>query len=113
MNSKLRRPYVRETVIGYNNEDLFQRFIRMQRVGFGLTGLRVCCTKWHTQDLFNAESKTDGWAWYFGFMQRHPNISLRKSQAISFTRAQCMNRPQVDAFFNMLGAKIVTETLKS
>jgi len=32
--------YVRETVIGYKNEDLLvERIIRLQRVGFGLTAM--------------------------------------------------------------------------
>jgi len=59
-------------------------------------------------NLFNADKKIAGWDWYSGFMERHPEISLRKSQAISFARAQCMNRPLVDEFFNMLGVQLDT-----
>jgi len=107
--------YVRETVIGYKNEDLLvERIIRMQRVGFGLTAndIRRLAYEFAVQNntpkasLFNAEKKIAGWDWYSAFMGRHPNISLRKSQAISFARAQCMNRPQVDAFFDMLGVEL-------
>lgn len=39
-------------------------------------------------------------------MERHPNITWWENQAISFARAQCMNRPQVDAFFDMLGVEL-------
>jgi len=45
--------------------------------------------------------KIAGWDWYRSFMQRHPEITVRMAQNISHARAQCMNRPMVDAFFNM------------
>ena len=112
--------YVRETVIGYKNEDLVERIIRLQRVGFGLTAndIRRMAFEFAVKNnlpkanLFNADKKIAGWDWYSGFMERHPEISLRKSQAISFARAQCMNRPLVDEFFNMLGVQLDTLGLR-
>jgi len=113
--------YVRETIIGYKNEDLLvERIIRLQRVGFGLTAndIRRMAFEFAVQNnlpnanLFNADKKIAGWDWYSGFMERHPQISLRKSQAISFARAQCMNRPLVDEFFNMLRVQLDTLGLR-
>ena len=98
---------MRETVIRYKNEDLLvERIIRLQRVGFGLTAndIRRMAFAFAVQNsltdprqLFSMlkKDKTAGWDWYSGFMERHQEISLRKSQAISFARAQCMNRPQL------------------
>jgi len=63
-------------------------------------------------DEFKADKKIAGWDWYSAFMERHPDISLRKSQSVSFARAQCMNRPQVDEFFNMLGVELDTLGLR-
>jgi len=69
--------YVRETVIGYKNEDLLvERIIRMQRVGFGLTAndIRRLAYEFAVQNntpkasLFNAEIKIAGWDWYSAFM---------------------------------------------
>jgi len=97
MSSKL---YVRETVIGYKNEDLLvERIIRLQRAGFGLTAndIRRMAFEFAVQNntpkasLFNADKKIAGLDWYSAFMERHPEITFRKSQAISFARAQCMN----------------------
>ena len=84
--------YVRETVIGYKNEDLVERIIRLQRVGFGLTcnDIRRMAFEFAVQNnlpkanLFNTEKKIAGWDWYSAFVERHPDISLRKSRAISF-----------------------------
>ena len=119
--NEFKAAYVRETVIGYKNEDLLvERIIRLQRVGFGLTSndIRRTAFEFAVQNnapkagLFNADKKIAGWDWYSGFMERHPDISLRKSQAISFARAQCMNRPQVDEFFNMLAVQLDTLGLR-
>jgi hypothetical protein len=114
-NDEFKAAYVRDTVIGYKNEEtLVARIIHLQRVGFGLTANDIrrmaydfaVLNNTPKAHLFNAEKKTAGWDWYTGFMERHPSITLRKSQAISFARAQCMNRPQVDAFFDMLGVEL-------
>jgi DDE superfamily endonuclease/helix-turn-helix, Psq domain len=113
-NGEFKAAYVRETVIGHQNEVLVERIICLQRVGFGLTAndIRRMAFEFAVKNntakanLFNAEKKIAGWDWYAGFMERHPSITLRKSQAISFARAQCMNRPQVDAFFDMLGVEL-------
>ncbi|KAG5887351.1 hypothetical protein JTB14_018366 [Gonioctena quinquepunctata] len=41
-----------------------------------------------------------GKTWYYGFMQRHEEITLRKPQATSLSRATSSNRHNVSTFFN-------------
>lgn len=45
--------------------------------------------------------------WYYNFMQRHPELSLRRPECTSIARACGFNRPQVQIFFDNL--KIVRE----
>jgi hypothetical protein len=39
---------------------------------------------------------------YYEFMRRHPELSLRTSESTSLQRAVGFNRPQVDRFFDKL-----------
>jgi len=52
---------------------------------------------------FNREEKMAGKKWYYAFMQRHPELSLREPENTSLARAQGFNRPRVEAFFQLLG----------
>ena len=44
-----------------------------------------------------------GKKWYYAFMQRDPELSLREPENTSLARAQGFNRPRVEAFFQLLG----------
>jgi len=52
---------------------------------------------------FDKTKKLAGWKWYYGFMRRHAELTLRAPENTSMARAQGFNKPRVQAFFNMLG----------
>jgi len=45
-----------------------------------------------------------GHAWFEGFLRRHPKLTIRSLQALSYSRAICANRETVDEFFGKLGS---------
>lgn len=51
---------------------------------------------------FSKEDRMAGKKWYYGFMKRHPELSLRNPESTSIARAQGFNKPRVDAFFTLL-----------
>lgn len=57
---------------------------------------------------FNTEKKTAGKHFYYDFMHRHPDISLRTPESTSMMRAVGFNKPQVDIFYDNL-ARLMTQ----
>ncbi|XP_044745210.1 chaetoglobosin A biosynthesis cluster protein C-like [Coccinella septempunctata] len=51
---------------------------------------------------FNKESQLAGKDWYYGFMSRHPSISLRIPEATSLNRITAFNAAEVNLFFEHL-----------
>ncbi|KAJ8983067.1 hypothetical protein NQ317_007109 [Molorchus minor] len=51
---------------------------------------------------FNKERKLAGKDWYYNFMERHPNITLRKPEATSVNRIKAFNQESVKLFFSNL-----------
>ena len=51
---------------------------------------------------FNLELKMAGIDYVYGFMKRHPNLSLRSPEATSAARAAGFNRVEVADFFGLL-----------
>jgi len=50
---------------------------------------------------FNKERRLSGKDWLQGFLQRHPDLSLRKPQATNLARVIGFNRSQVQHFYNV------------
>lgn len=51
---------------------------------------------------FNKQTQLAGKDWYYGFMSRHPSISLRIPEATSLNRITAFNATEVNLFFNQL-----------
>lgn len=52
---------------------------------------------------FNVQKQEAGKDWFQGFLNRHPDLSIRKPESTSAARAAGFNRIVVDNFFNFLG----------
>ncbi|XP_052758900.1 uncharacterized protein LOC128202470 [Galleria mellonella] len=51
---------------------------------------------------FNKETQLAGKDWYYGFISRHPSISLRIPEATSLNRITALNVTEVNLFFDQL-----------
>lgn len=51
---------------------------------------------------FNRNTQLAGKDWYYGFMSRHPSISLRTPEATSLNRITAFNETEVKLFFDQL-----------
>lgn len=56
----------------------------------------------HISHRFNKSTKLEGPDWLELFMKRHPNISLRKPEAISLSRVSSFNESNIKHFFENL-----------
>ncbi|CAF4927427.1 unnamed protein product [Pieris macdunnoughi] len=80
----------------------------MQFRGFPLTidDLRTISFKFAEQlaikHIFNIGSEKAGYDWVHMFLKRNSDISLRKSEGVSYARSQGMNKAEVNAYFEML-----------
>jgi len=57
---------------------------------------------------FNKQDRMAGKKWYYAFMKRHGELSLREPESTSMSRAQGFNKERVHAFFDLL-AKVYDE----
>nr|CAI5833341.1 unnamed protein product [Callosobruchus analis] len=63
------------------------------------------------QHFFNSEKQEAGKDWVQGFLNRHPELSIRKPESTSAARAAGFNKQAVDHFFNFLGKVYDEHTL--
>lgn len=79
----------------------------MERALFGLTPMDVrrlafdFAEKLEVNHRFNKSTKLAGKDWLRGFLERHPQLSIRKPEATSLARAIGFNRGQVNIFFDV------------
>jgi len=96
-------------------DDLSQVIQNMESRLFGLTLTDVrkivymYCNKHGIAHNFSETSGMAGRAWMEGFRQRHPELSLRKPEAVSVQRASGFNRAKVDRFFEVLESAIFSK----
>lgn len=55
----------------------------------------------HISHRFNTEKRMAGKKWFYGFMRRHPQLSVRQPESTSIARAKGFNRERVQHFFDI------------
>lgn len=96
-------------------QELVLHILRFEELLFGLTIIDVrklaydiVAANPHLPNPFNKEKKLAGKKWYYSFMSRHENLSLRQPENISMARSKGFNKTNVYGFFDVL-EKIVDE----
>lgn len=81
---------------------------KMTKKFYGLTRAKFCkvcyemAEKFGVADQFNETKKSAGKDFLAGFLQRHPDLSIRKAEATSINRILGFNKVEVDLFFKNL-----------
>ena len=76
----------------------------MSEMGFGLNRETVMEMAYKIVDKTGRKHPfKNGRAWFEGFQRRHPNLTLRKPQPLSYCRAASSNQETIDDFFGKLG----------
>ena len=77
-------------------------------MGFGLTREDVMCVAYTIAEKSGRKHPfKDGKAgrgWFEGFRARHPTLTIRTPQPLSYCRARCANMDTINDFFGKLGA---------
>ncbi|XP_063897876.1 uncharacterized protein LOC135118817 [Helicoverpa armigera] len=90
--------------------ELCQHILEMESSLYGVTPFDIrqlafeLAEKNNIKNRFNKEKRIAGKKWYYAFMKRHPQLSLRQPRATSMSRATGFNKPAVTDFFNKLEA---------
>ena len=106
--------FEKQRMLGDDAErDLLNNILALEERGLGLTpkDMRALvfdyCEEKQIWKNFNIEEKMAGPDWLAGFRARHRSmLAIRKPEALSLVRAQCMNKPAVDKYFDILKKKI-------
>ena len=64
----------------------------------------------HLKNPFSKSKQIAGKKWYYAFMKRHTELSLRQSESVSIARTRGFNKENVSEFFDIL-EKIVEENM--
>ena len=87
---------------------LAEYLIKMCDMGFGLTKEGVMGMTFSnvnkSQRLHPFKNGSAGRAWFEGFVRRHPQLTIRSPQPLSYSRAVCANQDTISDFFGKLGA---------
>nr|KAI8769882.1 jerky protein homolog-like [Biomphalaria glabrata] len=91
--------------------DLVELITKMEQSLFGLSTLDVrklayeFATKLGIKHRFNTEARMAGRDWLYGFLTRHPRLSIFKPQSFSISRLVGFNRPQYRNQSKIIGSK--------
>ena len=89
-----------------DEENLAKTIEQFQLSGFPLTIARVCQLAYqyaHVNNLegFSEEKQSAGRKWLRGFLNRHPNITLKKARNLSIARAMGANPKVIGDWFKL------------
>jgi len=92
------------TVLTDEEEDRLARYlVQMANMGFGLSRETVMEMAFtivqKSQRSHPFRDGKAGRAWFEGFQRRHPKLTLRTPQPLSYCRALCSNQQTIDDFF--------------
>ena len=94
------------TILTTEEEDrLCEYVIEKADIGFGLISCKSLTVLWgknHRKHPFH-----DGMAgrgWFEGFKARHPTLTIRTPQPLSYSRALCSNKSTIEDFFCQIGS---------
>jgi hypothetical protein len=90
---------------------------QMQAAGFALSrkGVQILsfklAQKLGIKHRFCIAKGRAGKDWFASFMRRHPEISVRKAEGISLSRAQWMNKEETPKYFDRLKKTLMENDL--
>jgi hypothetical protein len=89
-------------------KELVTYLVKLDNIGYGLTYKELRSLVYYyaftngRKHTFNNNLQMAGKDWVRGFMSHHRNLSLRLSEALSFSRARGMSQEKVKKFFDHL-----------
>lgn len=89
-------------------DELVRHLLLLDAKGFGLTvtDVRELAFKYAQRNnithKFNCSKQMAGYDWVYSFLERHPNLSVRKAQGLSYARSRGLNKEEVGKFFTNL-----------
>lgn len=80
---------------------LTQHILDLEKYMFGLTvnNIRTLRLRHNSPNNFNKETRMAGKGWFYKFMKRHPELSVRQPENTSLTSIKGFNRENVYSFF--------------
>ena len=107
------------TTLTHQEEDGLEYYLfYMAEQGFPMTREMVMAFAWAIAKRtgkagrFNVEYGP-GKHWWANFKERHPKITLRKTDKLDCCRAECLNPDVVKEYFELLGRKLDENNLKT
>ena len=97
------------TILTEEEEDQLARYLLdMAEMGFGLNRETVMYLAYKIVEKIprkhQFKDEKAGRAWFDGFRRRHPKLTIRTPQPLSYARALCANEDTINDFFGKLGA---------
>lgn len=90
-----------EEILAEHVKDLANRLMPLNKQEFLRLAFQLA-EKLKLPHQFNKEKMSAGKNYYYAFMKRHSDLSLRTAESTSLMRAVGFNRPQVERFFEGL-----------